>query len=125
MDTGYLRKENDYYSGYEGEPELVISSISDPQYSIHIWEGYIEDILHEPYFIPEGWSGFTKDYQECLGAWGDDQVEIIKDIPTYIEDLMKYKDKSFAFKRTPEVYADVLALLSSKEAKNGIKVEMM
>ena len=34
-----------YYKGFEGEPEIIFQFKDNKDISIHIWEGYIDDII--------------------------------------------------------------------------------
>lgn len=66
MDTGKLN-DYTYYFGYEGEPEFVLSSGDE---SIHIWDGYINDIFGDPIMDGKGWKGLTRDFNEMTGCIG-------------------------------------------------------
>ena len=54
--------------------------------NMHIWDGYIDDILREPNLDGNGWHGFTRDYHQCEGAFGDDSEGIITDLSEYLDD---------------------------------------
>ena len=43
MDIGNQNDNYTFYDGYEGEPEITLSI--DGVMSIHLWEGYFDDIF--------------------------------------------------------------------------------
>lgn len=48
-----------FYEGYEGEPEITLRVANNV--TIHIWEGYFDDIFDMPSLDGNGWTGFTRD----------------------------------------------------------------
>ena len=99
MDIGKLKNNNKYYEGYEGEVEIRISLEEKPEYCIHIWDGYFENIFGETIPGDGPWFGFTRDYQECVGAFGSGQGRI-EDIDEYLRDLRQYEDMKFSYEET-------------------------
>jgi hypothetical protein len=64
----------DYYSGFEGEPEVIVTRRSlkgENRSQIRLWVGYYDDIIEQ---IPPGkngsWEGIPKDYH-LLEGWRD------------------------------------------------------
>jgi hypothetical protein len=56
--------ETDFYTGFEGEPELVFIRETDGrQRKLTLWEGYFSG----------HWMGLALSYHSCLGCWGDGQ----------------------------------------------------
>ncbi len=122
MDTG--KHENfDYYKGYEGEGEFIVSLDSGNGVRYHVWEGYIDDIFENPVFTDQGWQGLTKDYQEMQGAFAEDGIYTSGEPESYLEDLKKYRDKEFAYPETKQVYS-LLVELFETASKNNDSVAM-
>ena len=104
MDIGNQKNNYTYYEGYEGEPEIVIESENTDMQILHIWDGYLDDLLREPKIDGNGWLGFTRDYHQCEGAFGDNSEAVITDIPEYLNDLKLYEDRQFDYAETKDVY---------------------
>lgn len=68
MDIGKLENNASFYEGYEDEPEVFLSIKDMPELCVHIWDGYFEDIFSDPHVGINGWTGFTRNYQEGRGA---------------------------------------------------------
>jgi hypothetical protein len=102
MDIGKLN-DTTFYDEYEGEGEIILSrSSSTNTESIHIWDGYFEDIFGNPVYHNAGWEGFTKDYQELVRTFdGDEQIPAIA-ISEYLSDLENYESHEFAYAETRE-----------------------
>ncbi len=115
MDTG--KQINDkFYKGYEGEEEIVFE-IDNNYESLHVWGGYLDDILEEP-FDDNNWKGFTRDYQECINAYtGDSEKAILAELKEYIDDLKKYCDKKFSYEETDDCLLTILTFLKNAEQK--------
>ncbi|MCD8294258.1 MAG: hypothetical protein LUE27_03275 [Clostridia bacterium] len=107
-----------FYRGYEGEPELILTYDNVKDMSLHIWDGYIYDILCKPDLSGNGWDGFTRDYQqgERTFDWHNDNVPI-EDLDEYIIDLKQYYDREFMFVETRKCLDLIVAFL--EEAKKS------
>ena len=105
QDIGKLKDNYEYYEGFEGEEEVMLSLKENLECNIHVWEGYFSDIFDDPPLHGLGWHGFTRDYQECRNAFGiaSNNAEILN-LREYLEDMMQYKDKKFRFEETREVF---------------------
>lgn len=66
MDIG---KTNANYIFYEGEPEIILSL--ENYKTLHMWEGYFDDIYHTPPLDGNGWKGFIRDYNQLEGIFAD------------------------------------------------------
>lgn len=104
MDIGNQKNNYTYYEGYEGEPEIVIESENASMQILHIWDGYFDDLLREPKIDGNGWLGFTRDYHQCEGAFGNNSEAVITDISEYLNDLKLYADRQFDYDETKDVY---------------------
>ena len=93
-----------FYEGYEGEPEVILSVKNNELETIHIWDGFFDDIFRKPSLDGKGWNGFTRDYHQCEGAFDIYGEAIITDIQEYIEDLKIYESRKFDYEDTKEVY---------------------
>lgn len=120
MDTGKTIDNYKFFEEFEGEPEIVLDSENPNMQILHIWDGYLDDILREPSLDGNGWLGFTRDYHQCEGAFGDDTEAIITDISEYLDDLKLYEKRHFDYDETKEVY-DLLYSWLESAIKNGCK----
>ncbi len=91
MDIEKLKNNYDFYEGFEGETEIILSLQDHREYNLHIWDGYIDEIFSNAPLNQKEWTGFTRDYQEDIGAFGDmEEHEII--IKEYLDDIKGYLD---------------------------------
>jgi hypothetical protein len=100
MDTGKLKNNTTYYDGYEGEGEVVLTLIDSPNYNLHIWDGYFEDIFGNPCLSGNAWRGFTMDYQESRNAFSQNDSPVFVKPDDYIYDLYLYRGKTFTYEET-------------------------
>lgn len=115
MDTGKRNYDNRFYEGYEGEPELVLFSEQD---EMHIWEGYMEDIFGNPVRTENGWTGFTRDFNEFAGPYADDCIECALDVTEYLKDALKYRGHNFEYEESKDVLEAVITWLEQKKENN-------
>ena len=120
MDIGNLKNNYTYYEGYEDEGKIVLCIEADQ--AIHIWEGYFDDIYDTPTLDGNGWKGFTRDYHQFEGVFSEDGGITEIDPSEYLEDLMLYKEKSFEFEETTEVFNLMVSFLE-EAIKQGINVK--
>ena len=105
-----------FYEGFEGETEIELSSNNQDMETLHIWDGFFLDLFGEPSLDGKGWNGFTRDYNQCEGAFGDDSEAVISDIDEYIDDLKIYENRKFDYKETRDVYNLLLSWLNKAKA---------
>ena len=120
MDIGNLKNNYTYYEGYEDEGKIVLCIEADQ--AIHIWEGYFDDIYDTPMLDGNGWKGFTRDYHQFEGVFSEDGGITEIDPSEYLEDLMLYKEKSFEFEETTEVFNLMVSFLE-EAIKQGVNVK--
>lgn len=120
MDIGNLENNYTYYEGYEDEGKIVLCIEADQ--AIHIWEGYFDDIYDTPTLDGNGWKGFTRDYHQFEGVFSEDGGITEIDPSEYLEDLMLYKEKSFEFEETTEVFNLMVSFLE-EAIKQGVNVK--
>lgn len=102
MDTGKLNNTV-FYDGYENEGELILSIPGDNNMTIiHIWDGYFEDIFGHPITTDSGWFGFTKDYQESVRTFNDEERIAPSATSEYLSDLKKYRNNTFSYPETKD-----------------------
>lgn len=126
MDTGKTVDNYIYYEGFEDEPEIILSTDDKNIQVLHIWDGYLSDILREPNVDGNGWTGFTRDYHQLEGAFGDEDEMLITEIDEYLDDLKSYGNRCFDYEETKDVY-DLLCswletVIKNKSANIKIKV---
>lgn len=120
MDIGNLKNNYTYYEGYEDECKIVLCIEADQ--AIHIWEGYFDDIYDTPTLDGNGWKGFTRDYHQFEGVFSEDGGITEIDPSEYLEDLMLYKEKTFEFEETTEVFNLMVSFLE-EAIKQGVNVK--
>ena len=126
MDAEKLINNFVYYEKFDGDPDnmnysLEMYIVGQREYNIKIWEGYISDLFRDPYFYPDGWTGFTRDYQEEKGTYG--KLHRTIDIDEYLSDLLTYKNREFHFEETYECLELMTGILEYAKA-NGRKVNV-
>ena len=106
MDIGRIKNNRVYNEEDMYDTEIILSLREDPNFNLHIWEGYIDDIFDHPPLHGLGWHGFTRDYQEFKGAFSDDNDNKIElpDLEEYLTDMLQYAEKEFRFEETSEVF---------------------
>jgi len=125
MDTG-RQTDYDFYKGFEGEPEFVISLMADPKRTVHIWAGYLDDIFAKTEFSNDGWIGMTRDYQELRGAFEESGPYIVPNALEYYEDLRGYKGQSFQYDETKDVLEVMLDLFQcATESGQQVQTEYL
>ena len=118
MDTGKFNINTDFYSGFEGEEEIILTMEKENIPLFRIWGGFFSDIFDKCEFPGDNWKGFTKDYQLDVRTWNWDTFDKVKieNIEEYIEDVKGYLNLKFHFPETSEaVHALYNYLLYAKE----------
>ena len=125
MDTGKFNIKTDFYSGYEGEPELVLEMENNFP-SMKIWDGFLYDLFYVSNPPNGNFKGFTRDFFHDVGIWNDDWEKVkIENIDEYIEDVKGYLDLKFDFPKTSEaIHALYDYLLFAKEHNYSVFVEI-
>ena len=100
MDIGNIITDDTFYVGYEGEGKTFFCF--GEAKCLHIWDGYLDDILCIP-FSEGDWCGFTRDYHMMQGVFASENSAVTIDVEEYLSDLLLYKNKLFDFKETKEV----------------------
>lgn len=116
MDIGNPKNNCTYYEGYEGETEIILCL--EGVQTLHIWEGYFDDIYDTPSLDGKGWKGFTRDYHQLEGIFSDKCGWFEMNPTEYLEDLMLYKEKTFDFDETADVF-NLIASLFEKAIEKG------
>lgn len=101
-----------FYDGFEGESEIVLTLVENPEEQLHIWEGYFDDIFAQPRFFVEGWRGFTKDYHQLEGVWGVSEQTCLVKPDDYLADALDYTQEMFTFEESKAVLLLIIAFLS-------------
>lgn len=115
-----------FYQGYEDEPEIEFSTNNSNMETLHIWDGFFDDIFRNP-SLGEEWTGFTRDYHQCEDAFDDTGETIIKNLQEYIDDLKNYENRTFDYEETREVYELICSWLEKAKKNNcgEIKVRVI
>jgi hypothetical protein len=84
--------EKNFYTGFEGEPELVFTQVvNDHKKILRLWEGHFDTIIQHVSVSADGdWKGLAYYYHLCLGCWGDDQEDW--QIPDIVEALIQLQE---------------------------------
>ena len=113
-----------FYKGYEGEQEIIFQFVDDNNMSIHIWGGYIDDIMNnQPGTDDDYKKGLSYDWNTLEGPYSDNNKEIIN-IDDYYNDLLRLKDVQFKYEESKEVY-NLLLLFLNKAMENNKKIEVI
>ncbi len=123
MDIGKIDNFK-FYEGYEDEPEIEFSTNDSNIETLHIWDGFFDDIFRKPNLDGKGWHGFTRDYHQCEGAFDDNGEAEITNIQEYIDDLKTYESRKFDYKETKEVYKLIYSWLNEAKNKNCKKIKV-
>lgn len=127
MDIGRLHDNHEYYDGFEGEEEIMISLVYDPSVGVRFWNGYLFDILQKPDLSGKGWKGFTRDYHQMEGAFSlePDNHECY-DPEEYLEDISQYSETRFEFEDSENVLQLIIGLLEyAVSVGSKIKIRVM
>ncbi len=101
-----------FYDGFEGEGELELDLDGNKEESIHIWEGYLSDVLHDPDMSGNGWTGFMRDWQQGERTLDSYRQNVpIEDLDEYIEDWKQYANIEFSAPISKECYEFILAFM--------------
>ncbi len=106
MDIGKLKNNEVYCEPDFCDDEIILSLKEQPEFNIHIWDGYIRDLFGNPPMNAERWYGFTRDFNEFVGAFSEkegNRIEISK-VEEYFVDLIQYAEKRFRIEETREVF---------------------
>ncbi|MBF9238394.1 hypothetical protein I2I05_13395 [Hymenobacter sp. BT683] len=77
-----------FYTGYEGEPEVVFALQDFPSGKLHAWEGHVDAVLQA---IPPGtggsWDGLLLPYHLATGCWDNGEETVVEDLPLFASQL--------------------------------------
>lgn len=113
-----------FYEGYEDEPEVEFSTNAENMETLHIWDGFFADIFCEPALDGKGWHGFTRDYNQCEGAFDEYGEAVISNLQEYIDDLKIYENRKFRFEETKEVYELICSWLTEAQKNNCEEIKV-
>lgn len=76
---------DEYYHGYEGEPEIVFDLFNDGTCieKISIWDGYFNGIMDLISPKKDGWTGLAYYYHLCIGWYEEENWEIPNILEVY------------------------------------------
>ena len=112
-----------FYRGFEGETEVIFTNGAE---HLHVWEGYLHDLLRNPPLDGLGWYGLTRDYHQMEGpfAFGCDSGEV--DSAEYLRDLKTYAGKQFQWEETGELLSKLMELFQMAVNRNEkVKIEVI
>ena len=124
MDTGNANHNYEYYNGYEDETEICLSVQEEQATTLHIWEGYFDDIFDSTPLGGKGWSGFTRDIQQFERTFFEDGQSVLINTQEYLDDLKQYTGKLFRYEETAKVFDLVVSWLEEAISK-GYHVEVI
>lgn len=118
-----LRNNQTFFKGFEDEEEVVISLANDKSVVIHLWLGYLADILREPSLDGKGWKGFTRDYHQMECAFSDNPDDYHPVDPSeYLEDIRQYKTEQFNEPETMQVLNLIEMLLEYAVSRHSMVI---
>lgn len=110
---------HDFYTGFEGEPEIVIAHLIDgkPNSEVRAWEGYFDRAMSLVSPGASGWSGVALHYH-LLTGWDDGRRWIDPDIT---DTIRKMEDaRSLCAEATVRLFLDaLLSLLRDAQSQGG------
>jgi hypothetical protein len=111
--------ENNFYKGFEGEPELVFTQVvNDHKKILRLWEGHFDTIIQHVSVSTDGnWKGLAYYYHLCLGCWDDDQKDW--QIPDTAEALIQLQEIKIQEEDTQTVMVFDALIEFMKEAHDG------
>lgn len=112
-----MTEKLDFYSGYEGEPEIIFELIKNAKKikTIHIWDGHLLFIVEKAIKTEFGWKGIAGAYYN-----GDmDERWTFDNLYECLEDLEKI-DISTEDKETQTVYYALIDLFKEAIEKECI-----
>ena len=122
MDIGKIKDNYKFFENFDDEPEIIFESDREDMEILHVWEGYLDDISRDPDLEGAGWLGFTRDYHQCKGAFGDESIEVITNISEYLDDLKSYATRKFDYEDTKDVYDMLFSWLEEAINKKCKKI---
>lgn len=83
----------DYYSGFEGEPEInfLYTGLDGIDYSINMWIGYFDNIMGCVEPTSEGWKGLSYYYHTHTG-WYEHSPWQVPDMLIVLSELQSIDD---------------------------------
>ena len=106
-------KDNRYYKGFEGEPEIVFSSSQD---SLSMWSGYFDAIMKLVYPKENGWSELAHCYHLNEG-WYEDSPYKVRDLEEAVS-MFQLIEISQLDQNCSELLNLLLALISAAIENN-------
>ncbi len=115
MDIGKLKNNKEFSEwehmyetemGYIYDSEIILLLKENPEFNIHIWEAFFDDIFDKPPLNGIEWRGFTRDRNEYIGVFSKksgNKMEI-QNLEEYFVDLLEHNEKEFDFAETRDVF---------------------
>lgn len=114
MDTGQIKNDFTYYKGFEGEGEVTFIYAG---LCLHVWDGYIFQIVGKPLLDGKGWYGMTRDYNQLEGPWDEDEADV--DAVEYLQDLKHYQGKQLETAQAEQVLSRLIELFRQAAAQHA------
>ncbi|MCR5886670.1 hypothetical protein LRS06_02545 [Hymenobacter sp. J193] len=113
--------EADFYSGYEGEDELVFTLVGPSSGSINVWNGFFDDVFEAIPPGPQGmWEGLLLPYHLLQGCWGFHEEEmIVEDLPLFAAQLAAIDVSRFRLQPKTGLFHEVLQALVHQAITDG------
>ena len=119
-----ILNNNKFYEGYEGEPEVIFQLLDDNNTSIHLWTGYIDDIMnHQPGTNEDYKFGLSRDWNNLEGPYSEEKNNLI-DTDDYINDLVRFEKVQYKYEETKEAY-DLIMYFLENAKDNNKKIEVI
>lgn len=109
-----------FYHGFEGETEVIFMTSAE---RVHVWEGYLDNLVGNPPLDGAGWHGLTRDYCQMEGPFSGGCDEV--DSAEYLRDLKTYADKRFEWEENGELLSKLMELFQAAVNRNEkVKIEV-
>lgn len=117
--------EIDFYTGFEGEPELIfLQKTANCEKILRLWEGYFDTMMQQVSLSSNGeWTNLAYYYHLCLGCWGE-EVENwqIPNIESVIDQLKKIQLMADDSQSIPSLQALIIFLKEANEQSISVYI---
>ncbi len=110
-----------YYDGFESKPEYTFCLYDEnrPIKKIHIWDGYLGNIIQTVTPTPNGWTSLAEYYQVCI--YFDNDNWKIPDIKSALQQLENIDTSKMYFAKSHEVL-EILIEMFKKAYENNLTI---
>lgn len=103
---------NEYYIGYEGEPEIqfIVAEDVDVKKIISMWNGYFDDIMNIIKPTDTGWNGIALHYHLYTG-WYEESPWLLVDIKETLIQFQQLDKEKLTYEKSKYLLQELCDLL--------------